>query len=360
VDRLQTALEDAGVRVWRDTAHLWPGHDWEAEIRRAITTDSLAFIACFSDSTERRAVTHQTEELMLAVEQMRLRAPGKPWLIPVRFAPCDMPDFDLGSGRTLNSLQHVDLFDGSWERGIPRLLSVVLEVLHDRSADVSGLTALSALGTALLADFLRAAGAVDDTVSPLLQHLAQRQIEDVTWFMRQLPAGGEVAYDGEDREWLLSLTENAQRSIDATSLSTVDLGVPGVDGGLWMSDLGARYLERQREAIGRNVAVRRIFVFVGEDLSCDETFLRIVQTQRNVGVDARMINSQLIPEWLRPMIGDFVVFDGTVSYETVAATIISAAGIRPVIVRTLLSAVSGRIRVLEKQFEQLWLAAEGA
>src|SRR5215472_6338391 len=81
VDRLHAALEDAGVRVWRDTAHLWPGQDWRAEIRRAITAESLAFIACFSDSTERREVTYQDQELILAVEQMRLRSPGRPWLI---------------------------------------------------------------------------------------------------------------------------------------------------------------------------------------------------------------------------------------------------------------------------------------
>jgi hypothetical protein len=96
VDRLQAALGDAGIRVWRDTAQLWPGQDWKAEIRRAIMADSLAFIACFSDSSSRREATYQRDELGLAVEQMRARAPGRPWLIPVRFAPCDIPDLDLG------------------------------------------------------------------------------------------------------------------------------------------------------------------------------------------------------------------------------------------------------------------------
>ena len=78
VDRLQAALEDAGIRVWRDTARLWPGQDWRAEIHRAITADSLAFIACFSDSSGRRETTYQDEELVLVVEQMRLRSPDRP------------------------------------------------------------------------------------------------------------------------------------------------------------------------------------------------------------------------------------------------------------------------------------------
>jgi hypothetical protein len=210
VDRLQAVLDDAGVRVWRDTAHLWPGQDWRAEIRRAITADSLAFIACFSGSSALREVTYQSQELSLAVEQMRRRAPGKPWLIPVRLAPCDIPDLDLGEGRRLTSLQHVDLFDGSWERGIPRLLRAVLGVLHDRPAHPHDLLERSGLEPALLTEFLEAASAAGSDVSPLLRGLARRQIESATGFLRQLPTGGDIVYDGADRDWLLGLTGEAR------------------------------------------------------------------------------------------------------------------------------------------------------
>lgn len=130
VDRLQAVLEEAGIKVWRDTADLRPGQDWKIEISQAITARSLAFIACFSDNTESRDTSYQNEELILAVEQSRLRAPGDPWLIPVRFAECAIPAFDLGAGRTLDSLQRVDLFDGSWEPGIPRLITAIQGILH--------------------------------------------------------------------------------------------------------------------------------------------------------------------------------------------------------------------------------------
>jgi hypothetical protein len=129
VDRLQRILEAAGIRVWRDTADLWPGQDWKMEIRRAIKSNSLAFIACFSPNSQQRIESYQNEELLLAVEQMRLRKPGQPWLIPVRFGNCETPEFDLGAGRTLGSLQHVDLFDGFWERGTARLVASVLRIL---------------------------------------------------------------------------------------------------------------------------------------------------------------------------------------------------------------------------------------
>ena len=61
------------------------GEDWRGRIRQAITRDALAFIVCFSENSEARAVSGQNEELNLAVEQMRLRRPDQPWLIPVRY-----------------------------------------------------------------------------------------------------------------------------------------------------------------------------------------------------------------------------------------------------------------------------------
>ena len=133
VDRLQNILEAAGIKVWRDTEDLWPGQDWKIEIRRAITTDSLVFIACFSENSQRRSKSYQNEELILAVEQMRLRAPGQAWLIPIRFADCDIPAFDLGAGRTLDSLQCIDLYGASWERGTARLVAAVISILGLRS-----------------------------------------------------------------------------------------------------------------------------------------------------------------------------------------------------------------------------------
>jgi hypothetical protein len=226
-----------------------------------------------------------------------------------------------------------------------------------RSAELSSMMERSVLDTALLADFLETAGKADGRVNPLLQRLARREIERVTSFVRQLPVGSEIAYDGEDREWLLGLTREAERSIDAISLSTVDAGMRGFDGGLWTSDLGTRYLELQREAIARHVFIRRIFVFENEDLARDETFLKITQMQRDVGVEVRKLDHQLIPDWMRSMIFDFIVFDGAVSYETTPATTFTAGQTRPAVVRTLLAPMSTRVRDLEERFEQLWEAA---
>ncbi len=227
-----------------------------------------------------------------------------------------------------------------------------------KSNELSGLLERSVLGAPLLTDFLQSAGAADANVSPLLQRLARREIQRLTWFVGKLPGGSEIVYDGEDRDWLLGLAGEAQRSIDAISLSTVDAGMRGFDGGLWTSDLGTRYMELQRAAIARHVLIRRIFVFENADLARDETFMNITQMQRDVGVDVRMLDHQLIPDWLTSMIFDFIIFDGAVSYEITPATTFNAGGTRPAIVRTLLAPMPKRVHDLEDKFEQLWVAAD--
>src|SRR5579863_3125589 len=130
VDQLQEVFEAAGIAVWRDTARLWPGQDWRAEIRKAITQDALVFVACFSGASVSQIVGHQNEELRLAVDQMRRRRPGIPWFIPVRFDDCDVPDLDIGGGITLASIQHVDLFGPKEHAGIGSLIAGVLRILR--------------------------------------------------------------------------------------------------------------------------------------------------------------------------------------------------------------------------------------
>jgi hypothetical protein len=124
-DRLQRALEAAGLRVWRDTANLWPGEDWREKIRREITTDSLVFVACFSQNSISRRVSYQNEELRLAIEELQMRRPDSRWLIPVRFDDCEIPGLAIGGGRTLDAIQRVDLFGDRYEENLARLVAAI-------------------------------------------------------------------------------------------------------------------------------------------------------------------------------------------------------------------------------------------
>ena len=129
IDAIERVLKSVGVSVWRDTQDLWPGEDWKVKIREAITDDALAFVACFSTQSLAREKTYQNEELVLAVEQYRQRQPNQPWLIPVRLDDCSMPMFDLGAGRTLDSLQRADLFGDERDEGLARLVATVLRIV---------------------------------------------------------------------------------------------------------------------------------------------------------------------------------------------------------------------------------------
>jgi hypothetical protein len=129
VDKLQEALEAVGVSVWRDTKDLWPGQNWEDQIRGAIKSESLAFIACFSEHTAARTKSFQNAELVLAADEYRLRPPSTEWLLPVRFSECSVPAYDLGAGRTLNSIQRTDLFGESETLQTIRLVQAVKRIV---------------------------------------------------------------------------------------------------------------------------------------------------------------------------------------------------------------------------------------
>jgi hypothetical protein len=130
VDALQEVLETAGITVWRDTADLWPGHDWRTEIRRAIREDALVFIACFSRASLARHKSYQNEELVLAIEELRQRRPDAPWFIPVRFDDCKISDLEIGGGRTLASLQSADLFGDRCRQNSQRLIHMIQQILE--------------------------------------------------------------------------------------------------------------------------------------------------------------------------------------------------------------------------------------
>jgi hypothetical protein len=100
------------------------------KIRREITDNALVFIACFSQASLARARSYQNEELVLAIEQLRLRPPDNRWLIPVRFDECEIPDRDIGGGRTLTSIQCADLFGEHSDEGTARLVASVLQILR--------------------------------------------------------------------------------------------------------------------------------------------------------------------------------------------------------------------------------------
>lgn len=128
VDRLVAVLAAQGISVWRDRNNLWPGQTWKAEIRKAITQGSLAFVACFSRTSVAKEKSYQNEELNLALDEIRLHPPGRVWLFPVRFDEVDLPQWDFGHGQSINDLQRADLFGNRRDQDLLRLVQMITEI----------------------------------------------------------------------------------------------------------------------------------------------------------------------------------------------------------------------------------------
>ncbi|GAB2844973.1 hypothetical protein GCM10022221_50350 [Actinocorallia aurea] len=187
----------------------------------------------------------------------------------------------------------------------------------------------------------------------LVKAMAEDEITRASRFIRQV-VNGEVAYlDGEDQDWLLGLTRNISRSLDATSTSVVDGVGLSFDGGFWMSDLGQRYLKAQEDAVEqRGVRIRRLFImrdyaeFTGPD------FLPIAQAQTKAGIQIRAIQHDQVPGPLRSSLIDFILFDGEIRYEAIPDP--SAQGS---FLKTLLTTEFGLVQERAHRFDRLWTLA---
>jgi hypothetical protein len=215
----------------------------------------------------------------------------------------------------------------------------------------------SAMQTDAVIKLVRYSTQIEPGAPPLIHEFAQSQINQTSQFLKELSEGGQVCYDGEDRDWMLGLTMQSRTTIDATSLSTVDAGGKSYDGGLWTSDLGQRYLELQREAMHRGVVIRRVFILDSAGQTTEPDFLRIYQRQQNLGIQTRVLDRSTIPHALKNLLFDFIVFDGVVSYEVTPASRVEDT-MKPTIVKTNLALRPERVKERMQRFEELWDAAQ--
>ena len=186
---------------------------------------------------------------------------------------------------------------------------------------------------------LRYAGEIADHEPQVIRDLARWELERLTLLLKQLGADGEAIYEGQDTEWLLGLTAVAQRSIDAVNATRRGSG----------NDLDHRYLEMQRQATGRSVRVRRLFVVQSDAEAA--TLAPVVADQRAAGVEVRLLDESAVPGELLALVFDFVLFDESVSYEITPA-------LRPGSVRTHLGMTVPRVRDRVSRFARLWEAAD--
>ena len=142
VDKLCAVLAAAGIPYWKDREKLGPGDEWKRVIRDAIKNGALAFAPCFSQAYADREKSQMNEEITLAVEEYRLRPPGRPWLFPIRFDGSPLPEWDLGAGRTLGDLNWADLHGEVYTTEIVKLVQRIQALFGSPSASSAAAVAV--------------------------------------------------------------------------------------------------------------------------------------------------------------------------------------------------------------------------
>jgi internalin A len=122
VARLVEDLENAGESVWWDEDIL-VGRDWKEAIREAMK-NAYAFVVCLSpELTDQRYRSGVLPEVRDAIATFRQYGPGHSYIFPVRLAECEVPPIEIDDTRTLERIQHIDLFpQNKRNAGLQKLL----------------------------------------------------------------------------------------------------------------------------------------------------------------------------------------------------------------------------------------------
>jgi hypothetical protein len=218
-----------------------------------------------------------------------------------------------------------------------------------------GLQPLDHTRAAELVKVVQNAYAFEHRSSPLANAFIQAEAQRFNLLLHQLRAG-EGTYDGEDRDWLLTLTRACTRTLDATSLTTTDAGGRmRFSGGFWESDLGLHYLELQAEAVRRGVTIRRVFILEDAKITEDLTYQAMCERQRRLGFEIRYLVPDMVSVGLHNKLDDFILFDNEISYEVVAS--LAPGNARPVISSTHLALNRMLVAKRVRQFAEIWDAA---
>jgi hypothetical protein len=209
------------------------------------------------------------------------------------------------------------------------------------------------LGSDSLTRLVKAAGGIERREDFQLR-FAEQQVKDMTTLFRGLKAE-RASHDGENPDWLLGLTSIASQTIDATSLTSFGKYQGYVDEGeFWDSELGRRYLIRQRAAVERNVRIRRLFVLT--DAIVDQDKLdNLLEPHKRIGVQTRVLHMDRV-DFLHS-VADLIVFDQKISYEFQTSKA-ARENTMPMLETVALMTNPDHLKRRQRDFEALWAAAE--
>jgi TIR domain/HEAT repeats len=123
VDRLARELKSRGVTVWLDRNDIEPGARWRDSIKDAIHRGTF-FLACFSREYNERDRSYMSEELTLAIDELRARPSTHTWFIPILINETMIPSLRISSTVDLSDIQAVKLYE-NWDEGVRHILRVL-------------------------------------------------------------------------------------------------------------------------------------------------------------------------------------------------------------------------------------------
>jgi hypothetical protein len=269
----------------------------------------------------------------------------------------------VGAGAVILVIQFLIDFErrlGSVENSQHDQTADIRRAVDEGFAKVSPATRLytdlenAGLETSTVSQLVAYAAAMKSHPIPLVSALMQSEMERVARLIRSL-RHNEATYDGEDRDLLLALASNVGTSMDAISTPMVDTGRKPFQGSFWNTDLGHRYLSLQREAILREVRIRRIFVVRGPDTIEDLGMRSVLVSQASLGIVVRVLYLADMADFFKRYLHDFILFDNVLSYDVIPETPVDEGG--PLLVHTKLITHVVNVRERRETFDKLWHAS---
>jgi hypothetical protein len=123
VKKLKDTLEKKGIKTWTNE-EIPAGSDWQLEILQAIR-NGQSFAACFSSQMINKQSTYMRTELEIAEAELSRRPQDQSWFIPIKLNKCEIPYRRIGTTRTLQDLQWVELYK-NWDKGIEKIIDAIL------------------------------------------------------------------------------------------------------------------------------------------------------------------------------------------------------------------------------------------
>jgi len=127
------------------------------------------------------------------------------------------------------------------------------------------------------------------------------------------------------------------------------------DGDLWSSEPGLRHLDRQWQAIARQVRIRRLLLPAG-DADDPVKLHRLLEPHLKIRIEVRVLRHDDTPFLFQTGLEDFIIFDQKVTYEVQTARVLSSDVTSSISNVALVS--NPQLAAKRRQrFEDLWAAA---